>query len=106
MRNVWKGLVVGGLTGVAAGVILDAFAKASQKAAAIGDQVRDHIPEAGRRAKAVAGRAGEWLHDFEVPEHVLSVADRLKDTEAANRMSDMGNGINTVASDRAVSYRA
>jgi hypothetical protein len=25
MRNVWKGLVIGGLTGVGAGVLLDLF---------------------------------------------------------------------------------
>src|ERR1700729_1865549 len=63
MRNVWKGLVVGGLTGVGAGVILDSLVGASKKAAALGDQVREHAPDAGRWVQSVTDKAGDWLHD-------------------------------------------
>jgi hypothetical protein len=42
MHKVWKGLIVGGLTGVTAGVVLDAIAGASKKALAVGDQVLEH----------------------------------------------------------------
>jgi hypothetical protein len=58
MRNVWKGLVVGGLTGVAADILLESLAVASKKAAELGDQVRDHAPDAGRWVQSVTGRAG------------------------------------------------
>jgi hypothetical protein len=76
MRNVWKGLFVGGLTGVTAGVILDSLARASKTAVAVGGQVRDHAPDAGRWLHSATDKAGEWLHDADVPEHVRSAARR------------------------------
>ena len=75
MKNVWKGLVVGGLTGVAAGMVLDVAAKASAKATALGEQVRGHVPEAGRFIHGVGDRAGEWLQE-DVPDHVKAVAEK------------------------------
>lgn len=53
MRNVWKGLVVGGLTGVTAGVVLDSIARASKKASELGGQVRSRAPEARRLAQSL-----------------------------------------------------
>jgi hypothetical protein len=97
MKNVWKGLVVGGLTGVAAGVILDSFARASKKAVAISGQVRDHAPEAGRWVHAVGEKAGEWLHDADVPDHVRHVAHKIKDSEAASRVAEASNDIVSAA---------
>jgi hypothetical protein len=38
-RNVWKGLVVGGLTGVFAGLMLDALQSASKTAGQIGTKL-------------------------------------------------------------------
>jgi hypothetical protein len=97
MRNVWKGLIVGGLTGVAAGVVLDSLAKASQKASAIGGQVLDHAPEAGRWVQSVTDKAGDWLHDADVPEHVRNVAHKIKESDAASRVNDMGTEVISAA---------
>jgi hypothetical protein len=74
MKSVWKGLIVGGLTGVTAGVVLDTFAGASTKAVAVGEQVRKHAPDAGRWLQLVTDRAGEWIQDADIPEHVRHVA--------------------------------
>lgn len=74
MHNVWKGLIVGGLTGVAAGAVLDTLAAASKKAAAVGEQVREHAPDAGRWLQSVTDKAGEWIQDADISEHVRSVA--------------------------------
>jgi hypothetical protein len=103
MRNVWKGLVIGGLTGVAGGVVLDSLAGASKKAVEIGGQVRDHAPEAGRWVQSVTDKAGEWLHDADVPDHVRTVAQKIKDSDAAGRLAEMGGDIVTAARDKAVS---
>jgi hypothetical protein len=91
MRNVWKGLVVGGLTGVGAGMVLDSLARASEKAVALGEQVREHAPEAGRWIQSVTDKAGDRLHDADVPEHVRAVAQKIKDSDAAGRVSEVGN---------------
>ena len=86
MRNAWKGLVVGGLTGVLAGIVLDTIAGALKKALAVGDQVREHAPEAGRWLQSVTDKAGEWIHDADVPDHVRSMAERIKESDATNQV--------------------
>jgi hypothetical protein len=55
------------LTGVVAGVVLDTIAGASKKALAVGDQVREHAPDAGRWLQSVTDKAGEWIHDADDP---------------------------------------
>jgi hypothetical protein len=97
MRNVWKGLVVGGLTGVLAGVVLDTIAGASKKALAVGDQVREHAPEAGRWLQSVTDKAGEWIHDADVPDHVRSMAERVKESDASNQVQRASNGMVSAA---------
>jgi hypothetical protein len=104
MRNVWKGLVVGGLTGVTAGVVLDSITRASKKAVEIGGQVREHAPEAGRLVQSLTGKAGEWLHDADVPDHVRETAQRVKESGVAQRVADVGSDVAGAAKD-AVSHR-
>ncbi len=101
MRNVWKGLVVGGLTGVATGVALDAAARASHKAAAIGEQMRDHAPEAGRWLQTMTGQAGERIRHAEVPEHVRDAALRVKESEAAHRAAQVSHDVASAAKEAA-----
>ena len=45
MRNVWKGLIVGGLTGAAAGLVLDGLNWGAEAAGTLGDRVIQHAPE-------------------------------------------------------------
>jgi hypothetical protein len=91
MRNVWKGLVVGGLTGVAAGVVLDSLSGASKKAAELGGQVREHAPEAARLVHSLSDKAGDWVHDADVPDHVRDAAQRVKGSDAAHRLVEKGS---------------
>ena len=104
MKNVWKGLIVGGLTGVLAGFILDGVARASKKAADLGDQVLEHAPEAGRWVQTVTDKAGEWLQEADVPEQVKTVAHKLKDSDAAARVADVGHDIASAAREKAASH--
>ena len=97
MRQVWKGLVVGGLTGVLAGVVLDSIAGASKKALAMGDQVREHTPEAGRWLQSVTDKAGEWIHDTDVPDRVRGMTERVKESEATNQVKQASSGVVSTA---------
>jgi hypothetical protein len=79
MRNAWKGLVVGGLTGVVAGVMLDALSESSRLAHA-----------AGRRAARLAGAATKGA----APEltHVatnLAAAAKREGPELAHSVKNM-----------------
>jgi hypothetical protein len=93
MRNVWKGLVVGGLTGVTAGLVLDAIAGASKKTLAVGDQILDHVPEAGRWLQSVTDKAGEWVHDADVPDHLRSMAQRITESDGINQVKQVSDGV-------------
>ncbi len=104
MRNVWKGLVVGGLTGVTAGVVLDSITRASKKAAQIGSQVRDKAPEAGRLVQSLTDKAGDWIHDAEVPDHVRDAARRVKESDAAQRAVETGGSAVAAAKEAAHSH--
>jgi hypothetical protein len=97
MRNVWKGLVVGGLTGVLAGVVLDSIAEASKKASAISDQVRQHTPEAGRWLQTVTDKAGDWIHDVDVPDHVRSMGERVKESGATSQVKQASSEVVSAA---------
>lgn len=65
MRNVWKGLVVGGMTGVAAGAVLDSVARASEKAVELGGHLRARAPEGAGLVQSLTHKAGEWVHDVD-----------------------------------------
>jgi hypothetical protein len=103
MRNVWKGLVVGGLTGVAAGVVLDAGARASKKAATIGGQVREHAPEAGRWLQGVTGKASDLVHDADVPDQLRDGAQRVLESDAAHRVARLSTDVIAAAKEAAPS---
>lgn len=45
MRNIWKGLIVGGLTGAAAGLVLDGLNWGADAAGTLGDRIIHHAPE-------------------------------------------------------------
>ena len=67
IRNAWKGLVVGALTGVAAGIAMDfvdATARTAQRGAAkAADAVSGHLPDAIDKSKEVATRATHVVAD-------------------------------------------
>ena len=106
MRNVWKGLIVGGLTGVTAGIVLDAIAGASKKAMAVSDQVREHAPDAGQWLQSVTDKAGEWLHDADVPEHVRNVAERVAGSDAAHQVKQSSSAVMSAAKETLAAHHS
>jgi hypothetical protein len=85
MQNAWKGLVVGGLTGVVAGVALDALIRAQGTAGRVSRQVVQHAPDAGKWAKGVVNEASERVHDSDIPDRVRHQAHRVLDSDIAQR---------------------
>jgi hypothetical protein len=89
MKNVWKGLVLGGLTGVAAGVFLDALDRGAREASALGDRVAHQTPEVvGRLRDAVTDVVAEGaskLRDPEFGEHVREISDATKKKAAEGK---------------------
>jgi hypothetical protein len=67
IRNAWKGLVVGGLTGAAAGIAIDfvdGTARTAQRGAAkAAGAVSGHLPDAIDKTKEAATRATHFVTD-------------------------------------------
>ena len=101
MRNTWKGLVVGGLTGIAGGALLDMIAGASGRARRIGESAKDHVPEARSWLRHATGRAVELVHDADVPGHAQEVAHRVHDAAARVDAGEVGTRIAAAAKDAA-----
>ena len=95
MRNVWKGLIVGGLTGVAAGVILDLISGAAEQAGEAGRKVKGRAPDFASKFAHVATEAAGAIRETGLPEKARMAADRaaeqLREAELgdkAKRMAD------------------
>ena len=53
MRNVWKGMVIGALTGAATGLVLDLGQRGAEEVTALGSAAVDRMPEVTGRVRQV-----------------------------------------------------
>lgn len=74
MKNVWKGLVVGGLTGMAGGLLLDGLDRGARDASELSNKVVKEAPEvAGHLRDSIAGTVTETarrVRDSDTPDHI------------------------------------
>ena len=81
MKNVWKGLVVGALTGAGVGLVLDVLDRGAQKAGAVGEVVEDvvqHAPQVVARVRHGVTETVSRIHDADIPEQLKEAADATK----------------------------
>jgi len=87
VRNVWKGMVIGALTGAATGLALDLGERGAAGAAALGGAAVDHAPEvAGHVRQAVSdalATAGEHHRLSEVPAKARSTTTAAQEKVSA-----------------------
>jgi hypothetical protein len=92
MRNVWKGLVIGGLTGVAAGAAMDLARRGSElagkAATSAGRLAADYGPKAADRLKTVASTGAAKIHDADLGEHVKDLGHRLAESDVTDHARD------------------
>jgi hypothetical protein len=78
MKNVWKGLVIGGLTGMAGGLFLDGLDRGARGAAALSNRAAEEVPEvAGHLRDAIADTVAETagrVRDSGVPDHAKEIS--------------------------------
>jgi len=81
MKNTWKGLVVGALTGMLGGVVLDAAVRTRQEASRVIDKAVERAPGIAERvpdaAAAVAHRTAEAVRDADLGGKVRDMAQRV-----------------------------
>ena len=78
MKNVWKGLIVGALTGMVGGSAMDMASAARRKGAEVAHDVIDKAPSV---AKAATHKAVDLLHDTDVPGKMRDVALKVGDSD-------------------------
>jgi hypothetical protein len=85
VKNVWKGLVVGALTGAGVGLVLDVLDRGAQKAGAVGEVVEDVVEDVVQHAPQVVARVRHGvtetvsrIHDADIPEQLKEAADATK----------------------------
>jgi hypothetical protein len=101
MRNRWKGLIVGGLTGIAGGAVLDMVGRASGQARRLGESAKDHAPEAASWLRRTTGRAVNRVQDADVKGHAHDAAHRVHDAAGRVDASEVGTRIAAAAKDAA-----
>lgn len=86
VRNTWKGLIIGGLTGVGAGAVLDLFGDGSRLARATGWRAVRATPVVADRIKSAADAGATRIHEADISEHVKEVGEQVN--EILHRVGD------------------
>jgi hypothetical protein len=90
MKNAWKGLIIGALTGMVGGSVMDMAAGARRKASEVAHDVIDKTPSV---AKAATHKASDVLEHAEVPETVREVAQHLGDSPIATKAKSVAGQV-------------
>lgn len=101
MRNSWKGLVIGGLTGAVVGIALDLFASAVGQATRGAEHARELAPEALDWLQGVTEGAAKWVQHSDVPDRVREVAQRIIDSDLAASANERASKIVDATRDKA-----
>ncbi len=100
MRNVWKGMVIGALTGAAAGLALDLGEQGAEGAVALGGAVAQHAPEVADHLRQVvtgaASAAADRGRSSELPSQAKAMAAGTREKVSA-AVSDGLHRVNDVA---------
>jgi hypothetical protein len=89
MRNVWKGLFVGALTGAAAGLVVDLIYGAGGGLAAVTREAGRRAPDAVDWAAGVTAEARRRLRDADLPDQVRALADGIVDSDFGRQIVDV-----------------
>lgn len=110
MKNVWKGLVIGALTGAGVGLLLDLLEALGRGGRKLSIQARDeasHLATAAElkvkdaelpdRAKEAAGKLADKVKDAELADRAQHaadvVSDKVRDTDVSDRAKDVAHKV-------------
>lgn len=88
MRNIWKGLFLGAITGAAIGLALDLLYGAGDQLAVATREARRRAPEAADWAAAVTTQARRRLREADLPDQVRAMAQGIADSEFGRQVTD------------------
>lgn len=74
MRNVWKGLIIGGLTGSLVGALMDALRRENLER--VGNKARDLGDAAAERARTTGGHVADRVRESDLRDRITHVRER------------------------------
>jgi gas vesicle protein len=93
MRNIWKGLIIGGLTGAGAGAVVDLFDRGARLVGVAGRKAADMAPEAADRVKSAVSSGVARVHDAEIADSLRDqakeIVHRIGDSEQVDQTRDV-----------------
>jgi hypothetical protein len=90
MKNAWKGLIIGALTGMVGGSAMDVASGARRKAVEVAHDVIDKTPSV---AKAATHKAADVLQGADVPETVRDVAQHVGDSPIVTKAKSVAGQV-------------
>lgn len=83
MRNVWKGLIIGGLTGSLVGLLMDALRRENLER--VGSKARDLGDAAAERARTTGGHMADRVRESDLRDRVANVRERGEELANGHR---------------------
>ena len=101
MNNVWKGLVVGAVTGAAIGLTIDLLRRAGDGVVSLAELAREHGPDAAAAVSAAVGAGAERLREADLPAKLREAAHSAADSDAAHAIRQAAKTTAAAAGDAA-----
>jgi ATP-dependent Zn protease len=90
MKNAWKGLIIGALTGMVGGSAMDMASGARRKAGEVAHDVMEKAPTV---AKAATHKAADMIHDADMSEAVRDVAIHVGESPLATKAKSVAGQV-------------
>lgn len=97
MRNVWKGLVIGAVTGAGIGLVMDIAAFLGRRFGAASEQtresIRDRAPDLAASVAATANDMAQRLDQADIPGRASDLAHRVADSSAGQAVAGAAQSV-------------
>ncbi len=103
MRNVWKGFIIGGLSGAAVGLMLEWLGGVREGAAAAADLARERGPQVASTLTAKAAAGADRARQADLPGKLREAAQTVAASDAAQTLRQRAAAATDAASEAAKS---
>jgi hypothetical protein len=98
MRSVWKGFIIGGITGAAVGLTLELLGGVRQGAAAAADLAREHGPQVANTLASKAAAGADRAQQADLPGRLRGAAHTAAASDAAQALRQRATAATDAAS--------
>jgi hypothetical protein len=101
MRSVWKGFIIGGISGAAVGLMLELLGGVGEGAAAAAGQVRERGPEIASTLASKAAEGADRARQADLPGKLHDAAQTVATSDAAHALRQRATAATAAATEAA-----